>query len=244
MADYQFGTYEYPQSTVTLAPTEISSKLRLSDSVGLDGGFSQGGKRGVRSQTLTGTLTAVSGGTDLVDLWDDFLAAHAPGSPQALYLGRTDRYLMAEVGSVREPDTLIGSIDWEVSFSCSDPFYYAATETTDGITGTSDTLTTTGNARTWPTLTIVLSSAGTTGTLTLSCGSKSLVINCSATYLTMVVDMRRGKVTNGAGVDITHLVTGKFWDLAPGANAITRASGGAVAPTITSINAAWRDRWH
>lgn len=243
MVYWAFGSYEYPQSVVTLAPTELSSKLRLADAPGVDGGYTQGGKRGIRSLTLSGTLIA-EGADDIRDLWDDFLAAHAPGLPQALYVGRDDRYLLAEVASVKEPDNLVGAVDWEVGFSCADPFWYAADPTTDTVVGGSDTLTTAGNARTWPTITVELSAAGTTGTLALTCGGKTLTLACSATYLTMVVDMKRGLVTNGAGVDITHLATGKFWDLAPGANAVTRVLAGAVAPTVTSISATWSDRWH
>ena len=245
MADFAFGSYEYPQSTVTLVPTELTSKLRLADATGTEGGNTQGGKRGVRSLTVSGTLIAVAGGDSLADLWDDFLAAHAPGLPQALYVGRADRYLMAEVASIEEPDNLVEAIDWEVGFSCADPYWYADDPTTDGVSGSSDTLTSAGNARTWPTLTVVLSSAGTTGTLALACGGKTLTIACSASHLTMVIDMKRGQITNGAGVDITHLVTsGTFWDLAPGANTVTRTLGGGVAPTVTSISATWQDRWH
>lgn len=240
---WKFGDYEYPKSIITGTSRTTESKTRFADTPGRHGQYTQGGLLAARRLPLRGHLKP-NDGDNLEALWDEFLEAHAPGLPLALFLGRDDRYITAEVIGITDADgdNYPVSIPWEVSFVASDPTQYASTSITTSIT-TGGTVTNSGNMETFPVITVVLSGVGVSGSLTLTNGARSLVLAMPGATTTLTVDMATQKVTNTAGTDVTSLVTsGQFWGLLPGANTLTRTfGGGASASTISCVH---RGRWY
>lgn len=240
---WKFGNYEYPKSIILDTSRSLETKNRFADTPGRHGQYTQGSLLAARRIPLKGHLIPEPA-DDMEALWDAFLAAHAPGLPRALYLGRDDRFINAEVISVADTEggEYPTSIPWELSFIASDPTQYAASTTTTSITA-GGTVTNAGNIETPPVISVVLSSIGSSGTLTLTNGSVSLVLAMPVATTTLTIDMARQRVTNTGGTDVTELVTsGRFWTLQPGNNTVARSfGGGASASSISSVH---RERWY
>lgn len=240
---YQFGSYLYPKSVIQAAPRERSAKMRTSDTPGLPGDFTQGGLAGARRVKLSGILVAEPA-DDLDALWDDFEAAHTEGLPEKLYIGRDDRYLLAEVESARDVDaeSVIGAIPWEIGFKASDPLYWAEDESADSLPGT---ITSAGNAPAVPLIELVFSSVGVNAvcTITNTTTGVATIFRVDAAVTDYEVDSAARQIRSVAGADYTNLLVspGLFVNLVPGANVFTVAvTGGAV---ISSADITWRDRW-
>jgi hypothetical protein len=246
---WQFGNYAYPRSLILSLPWELVTKTRFADVLGRPGQYTQGGLSGARRITLQGQLT-LNEGDDKEALWDTFVAAHLPGMPQALYLGRDDRFLLAEVVGIKDTnsmgkgDDFPTSIPWEVQFVASDPMFYAQSPSGPVNINTGGTLTTSGTSVTAPILAIVLSALGIAGTLTLTnvTTGKTFTLTMPGTLTTLTVDCAQQKITDSLGRDVTALfLAGSFWELVPGANVIAKtATGGASS---SAVNVSWWDRW-
>ncbi len=243
---WQFNGYAYPKSQIEDWNRDIEAKTRFGDNPGRHGQYTQGGLIAPRKVVLKGHLIP-EGGDVLDTLWDSFLSKHIPGTISTLYLGRDDRYITAEVtglGEVSASDYPL-SRPWEVHYVASDPAFYAATATgpTD-ITAGGVVVANAGDLETKPTLVVVLSALGTSGTLTLTnaASGKSLVLAMPGALTTLTLDMALEKVTNTGGADVTNLVSsGVFWGLLPGNNTLNRTWGGSA--NASSINATHRGRW-
>lgn len=247
---WQYNGYTYTtKSLITSNPRELVAKTRVADVVGRHGQYSQGGLVAGRPITLRGHLSPASGDV-LETLWDDFVAAHFPNTPKVLYLGRDDRYINAEVLGVKDVGTYgVGddfptSIPWEVQFLASDPFVYAATASGPTSVNAGGTVTTAGKSSTPPTIVLVISAVGTSAAMTLTntTTGKVMVVAMPGATTTLTINCALQKITNTGGTDVTDLLTsGSFWELASGANVITKSmSGGA---TSSSCGVSWRDAW-
>lgn len=240
---WQFGSYNYTTEgcTIEAAPESLVGRPRIAEAVGWPGGRSEGGLRGVQRRTLRGVLKDVA---DLAGAWDDFRAAHEPGSPQALYLGRDDRYVLAEVESLLEdPASYLGATRFEVGFVLADPYTYAATASgsTTNLGTTGATLSNAGKQPSWPTLTIPITAPGTgLITVTNTTTGESFTLDPTAAE-TLTLDHAAKTCVNGSGTDRSGLVSGTLFSLRPGSNVLTIALGSGV--TITNSGMVWRSRW-
>lgn len=240
---YQFGDYTYPKCTITAMPKDLDITERRGETPGTHGDYSQGGLRAARNLRFSGTLIARAG-DEIEDLWDDFLAAHEPGTPKALYYGRADRYYLAEVNGIKEVRVgeLVAARAFEVSFKAAKPFELAATESAVDMT-TGATVTNAGKQPTPPNIALVLSAGGGgTGlvTITNTTTGKSCTVK-PGTHLTPTIWAEREQVGDGAGGDLTYLFAGTWPLLVPGNNTLTIAATGGA--TLTSAWIYWRGRW-
>lgn len=243
---YQFGGYAYPKSTIVDVAREMMARSRFGDTPGRAGQYTAGGLLAPRPMRLTGHLIPLP--TDSLDtLTDALFAAHAPGAPKPLFLGRDDRFVFAEVTGFRQTnsDRYPVSCEWEAQFTASDPHIYGTANNTVTLTA-GGTATTNGTAFSLPVWTIstTAATAGNVGTVTITNTTTGRSFTLSAPLGgTMIVDCRNQQVRdNATGIDRTALFTsGTFWDFAPGANTITVSTTGGVA--VQTLSAQWTDRW-
>lgn len=247
---WQFGSYNYQtKNVITSQPRQPSVRVRQADTPGRRGGYTQGGLIDTRRITIKGHL--VPTGSDVIDtLWDAFVAAHVPGTPQVLYLGRDDRYINAECvglvdsGTYGDGDEFIGSIPWEVQFAATDPVVYDATLSGPTNVNAGATVTNAGNVETFPTIAVVLSALGTSGTITITnaASGKSMTINMPGALTTLTIDCAAQKITNTGGTDVTNLFkSGSFFGLVAGGNALSKSTTGGA--NSSAINVTWRNGW-
>lgn len=129
----RFGSYTYPAGTLFRSLTDgVGAKLRMADPPSVDGQFTAGGLVAARKFSIRGTLALLSpSGVVSTDaaafrtLRDAFVAAHAPGSPQAFWID-DDRYVNAEVESTALQEWTKGlpNVAFEIGFVAADPFAY------------------------------------------------------------------------------------------------------------------------
>jgi len=241
---YQFGTYDYDDHGITVlsAPNQVGARLRVADTPGRDGGYSQGGLLAPRRLSLSGILQP----SDLNDLdteWDSFLQAHAPGQILPLYVGKDDRYLLAEVESVQDVDAenVVDAIPFEVGFYCADPYWYADTVTDVTLPDDSHVVAvSTGTARALPLFTFGLTTSGG-GTFEVENGdtgeSLVLTVGASGTY---TIDSRTETVLKD-GVRLTEGYTGVFPTLRIGNNTINYLVDDV---TVGVASLSYRARWY
>ncbi len=241
----QFGSYVYANETgvyVQRISDDMDVRTRMAETPGRAGNYTAGGLLAMRRVQMSGII-AVPFGTDLRDTWEAFKAAHRPGVIQALY-AHTDRYLLAEVSGVgkAEYDSLAyRQLQFDVDFACSDPYWYDVdTTTTTGLAG-GGTVTAGGTAPGAPLWTLVVSSIGTAGTITITntTTGEAFVLTPAATG-TYLIDALAETVVRSS-VDVSEQSAGVIPTLAVGANTITVDLTGSA--TLTSLTCAAQDRY-
>lgn len=263
---YQYGDYTYPQSIILDVAREVSAKQRTAETASGDGvysaatadtGYREAGALAARVFVVSGHLLLSDSQTldDLDTLWDAFLLSHAPGVRRALFTGRNDRYLSAEVQAIREVDArnYTASQAWEVRFLSASGVYAATTLSTATLAMGENNITAGGTAPA-PSQ-VVLSVAGVdtskTQVLTVTLSgtsaggaswSRAFTLSGFAANDTFTVDTEKQRVTASSGADKTELFSGAWWRLQPGAQKITIAqTGGLSLGTTKRVD--WRNRW-
>jgi phage-related protein len=243
--DVSFDGYTYADVTgltVRRLDDGMAVRSRMATPINHQGQFTAGGLLDARKFSLSGLLKGTSA-DDLRQKWDAFRQAHRPRSPSKFYL-HSDRYRWAEVagiGKVEMGETAKAWLEWSVEFVAADPYDYAETATsTTGLSG-GGTVTTAGDSTSLPIFTMVVSSIGTDGTITIgnSTTGESFVLAPCATG-TVTIDSRLQTVVRSS-VDVTHEMNGQFLTLAPGANTITVSTSGGAS--ISSLSSSAADRW-
>lgn len=151
---------------------------------------------------------------------DELKAIIAPTSEKELVFGAyPERYIKGRIeGSMNlEQITQIG--DFDLTFYCSDPFYYD--KTLNSASGSNVSL---NNRGTWLSdkLTLDMSLNGRT-TISNQTTGKSLVLNGSGL---VTVDFASASISGGVAVNANKFYeSGEFFDLVPGNNSISISSG-------------------
>ena len=264
---YSFGAYAYEPaadgdsgSVILDAPVEMSNRALVAESPGSRTSYTDGALPAPQRKTVSGHLFA-RGADVLADLWDTFVAAHAPGMPLPLYADRNDRYLLAQVDAIKDVDAKnsVGSVGWEVTFLCQDPLWWGSTLHTvpavvagGGTTATAG-LAVGGSAPARGIITLTIGAIGaipagkpwplTTSQITITNAATgfSMVVWARMTAGTLVIDCGGETITqNGADADAVQL-SGEWMDLLPGMTntlTFTCAGGAQITAAVTS----WQDR--
>lgn len=237
---HQFGSYVYGSVSglyVTSRSDSMGAKLRTADTPGQDQIYAADSKLAPRRFALKGVLVKDTA-DNLRTAWDAFRAAHAPGAA-AYFYPHSDRYRVAQCESIT--DAVFDGrgrhrIDWAVDFFCADPLEYAVSSTSTTGLAAGGTINNAGNRATKPTLTIVVSSTGSSGyiNLTNSTTSKLIQLVPGATG-TITLNAYAETVTRG-GASVISEMNGEFWTLAPGNNTLAVATFNSL--TVSSISCA------
>jgi phage-related protein len=238
-----FGGFTFP---ATMRPNGSDSPIDLAEQERprADGSITQTGRRKSRLVTIRGSITAADPDT-LQATSDAMRAAIAPGNPGQLWLGRDDRYANAQVETWSD-DTEDGMyfgvvVNISIGFRLADPFWYAASATTDALATAGGTVTTGANAPASPAWSVTIGTGGT-GTVTLTNSTTGETAMLSGTFTAgdvIVIDRSAYTVTlNGASA--FGLLSGRIPSLAAGANTIT-ASASTV--TISALSTTYIARY-
>lgn len=146
------------------------------------------------------------------------------------------RYFARAEAALEPPSSPIQglALPFMLPFLASDPRRYL--QATSQITGAATADNSIGTFYSWPTLTVAMTGAGSaTFSITSVEGSATLTLNLSGRVNldSVVVDMERQKITVNGTETPSLYVSGNFFAMEPGSNAISYANTTNASPTLT-----------
>lgn len=241
-----YGSFVYGAATgviVEKAGRPEGIKSREADTPGRHGGYSAGGLLAARKFPISGIIVGTSA-SDTRDKIEAFTAAHAPGSTNPFYY-YDDRYINAEVSGISNMEydgTAMIHVPFDVEFAAiADPWLYDVTiNTTTGLAA-GGTVTTGGTAPAAPIWTMVVSSFGTNGSITLNNTTTGEILVFAPTLTGTYLINNLLETLTRSGTDYSANMQGVIPGLAVGGNVITISLGGSA--TLSALSVSWQDRY-
>ena len=254
----QFGSFVFPAG---FAPVSQDSTRDIAEQERprAAGSIVQSARAKSRRLSVEGSAMGFGGGASAIQVATDAIrgACEGSGAAQPLYFGRSDRYVLAQLTGMTESYKESGDGSWYgashkllLSFAAADPYFYdnAGPVSALGLTSAGGTITPGGNAPTFATWSIGVST-GAAGTITLTniTTGESCTLGTPATMWAngdVVVLTRDGgavyTVTKN-GVAAPGLLTGLIPTLQVGANVVTLAATGGMA--LGALGCSATARW-
>jgi len=195
-----------------------------------------------RNVKVGGVIVSTTSFADVWVKWSALCAAHETATPCQLRVGRDGWFLMAQATSVDDTSRGIDSLNWEISYLASDPYFYSDTLSTYTLATAGDSsFTTNSTVSALPAISLVFPSGSAVGTVRITSANtgESILITASPGE-TIVIDSRTETIVGPLAVDRTYLLqSGGFVSLTPASNTLTVTAAGC---SLTSASIAWRDR--
>jgi hypothetical protein len=244
---YNGYTYQTNADMPATVTEGVAARLRQAVSANMPGAYSAGGLVGVKKLSVHGILSAPDGTlATMRSLWDNFKAVHCPGLAAKLFVD-TDRYINAEVESIADSQwNGLAYREYEVSFSCADPFWYdwnpvscADNYQTQPLAVGSNSVIPGGTAPALPVITLsIISYSGGSVTITDS-GGAAFTVTPDAVGA-CVIDCMNEVVAVNSSTNMS-VFSGQFLSVPAVGTTWMIATSGTVA--ISSMSAQWQRRW-